>query len=79
MHGWFLIFGGFPEETEMIPRLHSHEPIKIKGAFTIYLIVFIALFAMTAFIQSKANDNEETKDALEGKKKDPSHVELADV
>ena len=57
MHGWFLIFGGFPDEAELIPRLQSREPVKLKGEFAVYLGVFVLAFAISAFIQSKAEDN----------------------
>ena len=78
MHGWYLVMSGLPEEGELVPRLISHEKIKMKGAFALYLVVFIVLFSISAFIQSKAEDHKDVTDTLDGKKKDPSHVELAD-
>ena len=81
MHGWSLLFGGFPDEGELIPRLQSREPVKLRGEVAIYLGVFLLAFVISAVIQSKAEDNQETKDAIEGRdgKRDPSHVELADA
>ena len=55
MHGWSLIFGGLPEEVELIPRIKAGEKVKLKStAFTIYIVVFVIVFAVAALAQSKA-------------------------
>ena len=50
MHGWFLIFGGFPEEVELFPRLNAHEHIKLRGAFAIQVVALVCLIAVSVFV-----------------------------
>ena len=51
MHGWALLFGGLPDEVEIVSRLQQHDRIKLKGEFTLYLAVLIGLFVLSVFIQ----------------------------
>ena len=58
MHGWSLIFGGLPEEVELIPRIKSGEKVKLNSSkFTVYIVVFVIIFAVAALAQSKAYDS----------------------
>ena len=77
MHGWALLFGGLPDEVEIVSRLQQHDRIKLKGEFTLYLAVLIGLFVLSVFIQKWGSTEKKTEQALEGNKSD-SHVEMAD-
>jgi len=76
MHGWFLIFGGFPEEVELFPRLHAHEHIKLRGAFAIHVAVLVCLITVSIIVQKRAPDNEEVVTLLEEAEKQTSHIEM---
>ena len=76
MHGWYLIFGGFPDEWDLAARLDSGETVRLGSSFYVYCAAFACLFFVSAFVQSRAEDNAETIDAL-GKGSE-SHVEMAE-
>ena len=66
--------------------MKAHEIVKLKSTFTIYIVVFLIVFIIAACAQSKAYDNEETKDALEHNEKKPEttksdkdHIEMTET
>ena len=48
MHGWYLLFGGFPEEVELEPRLLAHERIRLGNDFIIYVVAFLIIFGVSS-------------------------------
>ena len=78
MHGYYLLFGGFPEEVELEPRLLAHERIKLGDSFILYLVVFLVIFAVSATAQANAVENERVKEVLSGDAKvnQPDHIEM---
>ena len=78
MHGYYLLFGGFPEEVELEPRLLAHERIKLTDSFIFYAVVFLILFGVSATAQANAVENERVKEVLggDGKVKQPAHIEM---
>ena len=50
MHGWYLIFGGLPEEFDLVQRLEHGERIELGIAFYVYCVAFVVLFALSAFV-----------------------------
>ena len=81
MHGWYYLVGGFPDELDLMQRLEHNEKVKLDSGFYVYCAALFLLFAVSAFIQKGADDNEEIDQALGGEGKDdkPSHVEMADA
>ena len=81
MHGWYLLFGGFPEEVELEPRLLSHERIKLTDTFIIYVVAFLVIFGVSSAAQANAVDNERVKEVLgeSGEVKQPAHVQMEEI
>ena len=53
MHGWYLLAGGLPDEFEVAARLENGERIKLEGPFGAYCFVFLAVFMLSSYSQSK--------------------------
>ena len=81
MHGWYYLVGGFPDELDLMQRLEHGEKVTLDSGFYVYCAALTVLFAVSAFVQKGADDNEEVEKVLgsDDKEKEPSHVEMADA
>lgn len=69
MKGLASLFGGYPDEAELIAAFNSGEPVELDYKFAIYMGVLLVTFASTSFYQFGEGLTEKVKEDMEKQKK----------
>lgn len=62
MRGFGVLFGGYPDELEIMSKINNGEEISIKSTYYIYIVLIILISACGIYKQLKMKAESENKE-----------------